>query len=159
MVPLQAKTRPKALLGNQRENMRAKNGVGLFRGREVVAEARHPDHPVHPDLSGDDESAAEEFRLGQARELIRAVIVEDANGEPVPAYLSLRDDRQNDGGGYRKTEEVIESNALVEGLTRTAKTELESWTRRYQMLTGLVEPVAKAAGIETPSTRRKRRAT
>lgn len=153
---LKVTTRQKALLRSELEKIRKRNSDGLLVASEVVDEARHPDSPLHSSFEWDDEKAAEHYRLAQARALIRCVIIEDASGKEAPAYVSLMDDRQNEAGGYRKTEDILDSKEYLAALERTAKVELESWTRRYQVLTGLVTAVAKSAGIESPAIKKRK---
>jgi hypothetical protein len=149
-------SRRKTAIKSELEKIRKKNTEKKLLPDDVVDAAAHPDHPLHGDFNWDDTSAAHEHRLSQARELIRCVILEDdATGKKMPAYVSLMDDRKEKHGGYRSTEEVVNSPAHLAALDRTAKSELQSWTRRYQMLTGLVADVAAAAGIKAPALKRK----
>lgn len=128
------------------------NEEGLLRAEDVVDTARSPDHPLHKYFTWDDSEAAEQWRLTQARHLIRKVLVIGPNGDedaaPVPKYVSLRPDRKRKGGGYRKTSEVLSNKELLAQLEETAKKDLDAVLQRYEMLKGLVAKVRKAAGIE-----------
>ena len=150
-MTLQVVGRQTKMLRGELERIRAKNPEGLLLPQEVLDESRHPDHPLHQNFEWDDSSAAEKYRLDQARALIRCVILENENGDRAPAYISLFDDRQNDGGGYRATEDVLDSEEFLKSLARTAKIELGGWTKRYQVLTSLVNSVAAAADIPSPA--------
>jgi hypothetical protein len=136
----------KALAAIQQENKE-----GLLRAEDVVDTARHPDHPLHRYFDWDDSTAAEQWRLMQARQLIRKVIVVgpvDDGKTQIPKYVSLQSDRKKPGGGYRQTNEVINSKELLSELEETAKRDIDGVLSRYNMLKDLCEKVRKAAGIE-----------
>lgn len=132
--------------------IQAKSEDGLLRAEAVVDTARHPDHPLHKYFTWDDSAAAEQWRMMQARQLIRKVLVTTPNGDDeesqVPKYVSLRSDRNKPGGGYRQTKEVINNAELLKELEETAKKDLEGVLARYNMLETLCEKVRKAAGIK-----------
>jgi hypothetical protein len=132
---------------------------GLLTAESVVGAAADPASPLHLFFEWDDSAAAAEYRLFQARSLIRKVRVTnpaDLNAEPIPKFVSLMDDRQREGGGYRETAQVLANDELIAQLEATAKKELESWVHRHAMLTGLCKAVAEAAGIDMhKKTKRK----
>lgn len=136
------------------DSIKSANRSGLLKTSEVVKAARDPDSPGHRYFTWDDSKAAAKYRLEEAERLIRRVYLVTDDGTKQPAFLSLLPDREKPGGGYRATSEVISSKALREQLKLTATAELRAWTERYQMLTDLVGPVAKAARIELPKRRR-----
>jgi hypothetical protein len=56
----------------------------------VLADASSPDSPLHPEFEWDDEKAGKEYRLDQARQLIRSVIYVYRNEHltlEAPAYI------------------------------------------------------------------------
>lgn len=61
--------------------------------QRVVDEARNEEHPLHGDFEWDDTTAAHEYRLKQARTIIRCIMVTTNNAagnvETVPVYTSL----------------------------------------------------------------------
>lgn len=132
--------------------IQAQDAEGLLKAEAVVDTARHPDHPLHKFFEWEDSTAAEQWRLMQARQLIRKVLVIGPNGDDegatIPKYVSLQKDRNKPGGGYRQTKEVINSKELMEQLEETAKKDLDAVLRRYEMLTKLVSKVRAAAGIK-----------
>lgn len=74
---------------------------------EVVADAANPDSPLHDAFVWDDTKAAHEYRIGQAREMIRHVRVEivlTKRSVVVPFYLSDGDERAD--SGYETIEDV-----------------------------------------------------
>ena len=120
----------------------------MVRAEAVVDAARHPDNPMHRHFEWDDAEAADEYRLMQARQLIRWVKVKSGNDGPVvQKFFSLMNDRKKEGGGYRETATIIKNKKLCAELEATAKKELEGWLRRHAVLTDLCEKVREAAGI------------
>ena len=73
----------------------------------VVADAADPDSPLHDAFVWDDTKAAQEYRLTQARELIRHVRIEvvlTKRSVVVPFYLS--DGNEQAESGYETIEDV-----------------------------------------------------
>ena len=119
---------------------------GLLSAENVVKCAEDPASPLHKAFEWDDNKASHQFRLWQARVLITKFKVKLVGGgeEIIPIRLSLIEDRQEVGGGYRYTEDILESEELTEELMRTAVKEIEAWMKRYSMLKDLVESVGKS---------------
>lgn len=133
------------------EKVRKQNNDGLLLPEEVVSEAQSEDSPLHRAFEWDDTKAGRQYRLMQARALIRHIEVvypDDKSEQAIPKYVSLKSDRRRPGGGYRETGQVLSSKELLKELEDTAKKELESWTQRYKMLNDLCEKVRKAAGLK-----------
>jgi hypothetical protein len=140
------------------EEIQATNPDGLLKAEDVVDKAAHPDHPMHQYFEWDDSEAAVQYRLMQARVLIRKIRVSNVeqDGPPVPKYLSLRSDRAKPGGGYRQTSEVVNNKELLAQLEETAKRDIDGLLARYEMLKDLVARVRRAAGIP-PKDKKKAR--
>src|SRR5580765_2008829 len=83
---------------------------GRLTPQSVVEEARKRSNPLHRHFEWNDKTAAEAYRLDQARTLIRIVQVEDTdNGDkPRRAFVSVNDD----GVSYRGVTEVLSSQSL-----------------------------------------------
>lgn len=117
------------LLAIQRES-----SDGLLHATEIVDWARgNPDSALHRHFVWDDVRAANEYRLDQARALIRMHVVAE-NGEP--QLVSLTFDRAR-GGGYRQLEDVLNSRELSDILLGDALQELERVRRKYARLEAL----------------------
>lgn len=102
----------------------------------VVDAARDPESPLHQYFDWDDTTAAHEYRLSQARNLIASVeIISDTRRESTPVFVSLLVDRKK--GGYREVKEVLSSKALHSELLRTAVEELRAMRQRYDRLVEL----------------------
>lgn len=116
---------------------------GILRPGDVVEYARDQKTALHELFEWDDGKAAEEYRLEQARQVIRCTVhlIEDEQ-PPVRAYVSLQDDRKA-GNSYRSIEEVLASPKLREALLSQALREANSWQKRYERLNEL-KPVFRA---------------
>lgn len=114
---------------------RLKSG-GVIRPVDVVEAARDESSPLHPCFQWDDGEAAHQYRLLQARNLLRVYVnVEPAaNVEPVRAYVSLTSDRVKDGGGYRAMAEVLSDSDLRQQLLNDAFVQFRNMRKKYEHL-------------------------
>lgn len=109
----------------------------------VVDAARSNNHPLHQHFEWDDSVAAEQFRLDQARNIIRVVRVVDDEGKDGTsrAYLSINDKQ---GTAYRSITEIKSSADLQMALLRQADRDLDAFTRRFRELADVCDLVAQA---------------
>ena len=110
----------------------------------VVEAARDPDHVLHPLFEWDNLVAAENFRLDQARALIRSVhVVDDRYSRPPPVFISMVTD---DGRRYVTVKEVqLDVNAQIQ-ILKSAERDLEAWKLRYKLLAELFPAVEEVRG-------------
>jgi hypothetical protein len=134
------------------ERIRLANG-GLLRPADVVEAARPVKSPLHSRFEWDNAKAAHDYRLWQARELIRVVVtVHPSTQKPFRAYVSLEENRITDGGGYLSTISVLSDAEQREQLLAEALRELAELRKRYDCLRELagvfaaIDKVAKKAG-------------
>jgi hypothetical protein len=92
----------------QELQMIEKDNGGLLRPADVVSFAQDDTTALHGQFTWDDEEAGHQFRLVQARGIIRArpTILPQAE-KKTRAYVSLVPDRKKPGGGYRQIESVL----------------------------------------------------
>lgn len=131
--------------------IKANNSEGLLVPSEIVAAATPDKHPLHHYFLWDDTEAANQYRLAQARAIVRKITVigpDEENETMVPKYLSLSKDRNRVGGGYRETKEILNNKELLGQLEETAKKDIDGVLHRYEMLKSLCAKVRKAAGIK-----------
>jgi hypothetical protein len=111
---------------------------GLLRPADVIEAARNPRSPLHTHFEWDDRVAAREYRLWQARQLIRVTVQQidlPASGQaPVRVWVSLSEDRKANGGGYRMVEAVLARSELRKQLLEDALKELEVFQQKYAHL-------------------------
>ncbi len=122
----------------------ANSNGGILLPEKVVEFASNPETALHSRFTWDDTEAARQYRLFQARQVIRLnVIVIDGSKEPVRAYVSLSGDR--DRGGYRRMVDVLSSDDLSGRMLADAIAELKAMKRKYEHLKALV-PIWQALG-------------
>lgn len=114
----------------------------------------NPDCELNKEFNWDDTEAANLYRIGQARNLIRVYVTRlPGIPQPVRGYLSLPSDRTQ-GGGYRPTEDITKIPQRRAELVNQALKECERMKTRYAYLpelepffkevVGLVENTRKA---------------
>ena len=124
------------------EQIRSEHG-GVLRAADVVEYARDPETALHQRFEWNDTKAAEQYRLWQARELIRVVVqTRPANDAATRVYVSLADDRRNDGGGYRTLDEVMRSKTMREALLKQAHADMVRFETTYRQLSELASVIA-----------------
>jgi hypothetical protein len=71
------------------ERIRIENGQQL-RTKDVVVQASAEDSPLHPCFTWDDTAAAHKYRMHEARELIRSIVVlKNETDKPTPVYWNV----------------------------------------------------------------------
>lgn len=124
---------------------------GLLRAVDVVEEARHPASPLHDHFQWDDTVAGHQWRLQQARQLIRVTVEYLPYSEPhyeVRAFVSLTADRVREDGGYRAMVSVLAAPAQRKQLLAEALDELNRLKVKYFQLTeldGVFRAIERAA--------------
>lgn len=122
---------------------------GLLRPSEIVESAREEGSILHGKFQWDDSEAAHQYRLWQARQLLRVTVQYVGSGdEAVSArvFVSLTPDRGEDGGGYRVTTVVMATAKGRNQLLADALKEMESFQKKYadlQELAGVFSAMRK----------------
>jgi hypothetical protein len=120
----------------------AKRNRGMISPDKVVAFAKNKKTALHHSFQWDDRKAGDQYRLWQARQIIRvhvAVIKDDT--KPVRAYVSLQQDRG--AKGYRRTVDVLASDELREMMLDEAKATMQLFANKYRTIKEL-SPVIHA---------------
>ena len=108
---------------------------GVLKAEDVVSFAAKPDTALHSKFTWEDTEAARLWRLLEARNLIAvAVIVSPSTGKSYRAFVSMVDDRQEEGGGYRSLVSVLSNSQLRGRLLEQALADFERWKEKYQDL-------------------------
>lgn len=118
----------------------AKKSGGLLLPEKVVDAARSEVSALHRMFCWDDTEAAHQYRLWQARALIRTTVsyVEAAGDKrPVRVFVSLTPDREEAGGGYRETVAVLADKDMRKQLLEDALDELRIFEKKYAHLSEL----------------------
>ncbi len=118
----------------------AKENGGLLQPESVVEAARPTTSPLHSRFEWDNSVAAQQYRVWQARQLIRVtvdVLVE--TGESFDVFVSLSKDRQRESGGYRVLVDVLSDADMRAQLLKDALDDLEVFREKYRQLKELAE--------------------
>ena len=111
-------------------------GESVTRREIVDYAAEHPESELHKCMEWDDKKAADHYRIQQAGAIITSlhitVIREDKDPEPTEIrYFSMPKLR---GGGYSKTEVIVQDIDQRELLIRKSKYQFEVFRRKYETL-------------------------
>ena len=105
---------------------------GVLKPESVVEHASNPESALHGQFTWDDDKAAQEYRLWQARKLINVCVTVLPNlNKEFRAFVSLGSDRKQKGGGYRWTVDVFSDKDMREELLTQALAELRRIRRQY----------------------------
>lgn len=106
---------------------------GVLKPESVVEEARPKSSPLHKRFTWDNSKAAHEYRLWQARQLIRVVVetIEGVKGRH-EVFVSLSNDRKE--GGYRVMTDVLTDAQMRRQMIDDALRELEWFQNKYSRL-------------------------
>ncbi len=105
-----------------------KHFKGSVTAKELLNIARDEKSFLHKFFDWDDSSAAEKYRLSQARNLIVSIHVEADDLKPIRHYM-----RVNIGSGstYMRQDEIAKSQDLVDQVIVVAHNQLVQWKDRY----------------------------
>lgn len=128
-------------VGEELERIRVKHN-GRLEPEWVVHNAKSPRNPMHDLFEWDDNVAAQNFRVDQARSVIRSVdvVVEEApQMKPMRAFVSVVQERDR---SYTSVQHAMSDDDLRKQLIAQAYTELEAWQKRYAELIELADVFA-----------------
>jgi hypothetical protein len=120
------------VFGDHIESLRIKRG-GTLTAEDVLSDAKRARSPLHDHFEWNDSAAAEQYRLVQAREILRAIVVvyEEAECNPVRAFVTVNADA---GTQFTSIEHAMSESDLRMQVLQRAKRELDDWRRRYSDL-------------------------
>lgn len=132
---------------------------GLIRPADVVEAARDEDSALHEHFQWDDTEAGHQYRLIQARQLIRVYVhvEEKESADPVRAFVSLTTDQRNPGGGYRTIAQVMSNEELRQQMLTDALTRLRNLQQQYRSLTELAKVWDAVEAAEAKASRKSSR--
>lgn len=120
---------------------------GRLTPEELLEESRPKDAPLHDSFEWDDGVAAEMYRVSQAGQIIRCIVVVDESGgskaEPKQAYVSLH----TPGGpkaNYTSMEYAIRHKDTRDIVLGNALRELNTFKRKYRRikeLAGVIDAI------------------
>lgn len=105
---------------------------GLLTPQNVVEEARPEDHPLHSHFEWDDQVAGHEFRIIQARTLIRRVTVTKVTPDDLPLKVRTFHSVAGPAGrSYEPIEEIVEEPITMRILLSQMRRDFAALKRRY----------------------------
>lgn len=108
------------------------NTIGLT-PQNLLDANRAEDAPMHNDFEWNDSVAAEEYRLTQARYMIRMLVfkpeTEEVDATPQRAYFKVSSD-----DGYENLSVIIKNEDMYNALMKQAQKELSAFRNKYKML-------------------------
>lgn len=126
------------LIGQELARIHRESETKLLTAAAVVDAARDEDSPLHEHFEWDDSVAGEQFRIIQARQIIRAIVIDESRtGEAIRQWVSLPSDRKLPGGGYRELPAVLSVDALREEKIVELQKLMDSQLHRYESFLGL----------------------
>lgn len=116
----------------------------MLKPEDVIEFARDPKTALHSRFDWNNTNAAQQWRLFQARQLIRVSIrhIGGAIQTPIRAFVSLKSDRYQDGGGYRSMVTVLNDAERRAEMLRDALADLIAIRRKYNQLQELSQVFA-----------------
>jgi hypothetical protein len=122
------------------EKIRKRN-LGLLRPEDVVQAAKPKSSPLHNRFDWDDGTAAHNWRLEQARHIIRVfvqVLETDKGTAESRVFVALSSDKSS-GGGYRVLTDVLCDDILRKALLQDAYEDMRRFTQKYSALKELAD--------------------
>ncbi len=109
---------------------------GTVRAREIVDAARDESSVLHSLFEWDDTEAAEQWRLYQARHIVRKVYIVLSKHEERKTrfYVSLRSEREKGGGVIRVVTNIMSDDDLRAEYIEDAKADLKAFRDKYETL-------------------------
>jgi len=135
----------------------AKENGGVLQAKAVVDAARRQSSPLHSKFEWDDSLAAEQYRIEQARHLIRVTVqvISTPDGDVIDkVFVSLRADQGVEGGGYRKLSVVLTDADMRQRLLAEALADMEVFREKYSQLKELAEVFSAMKQIRNKARRK-----
>ena len=140
--------------------LRAKNKHGDLVAEEVVAFAEDETTALHSRFEWDDSVAGHNYRLVQARNIIRVVVeYEPHTDQQFRAYVSLESTRTRPGGGYGPTRRILGNEETKSELLDMALKELNRAKEKYATLTELADVFAAIDAATAKAAKKAKKAT
>lgn len=127
---------------------------GELTPKDVVDDARNPNSPLHPFFEWSDSTAAEAYRVEQARGLIRSVVAVYVREEK-PAVRTRAFVHVPEPGAphYRSADHAMSQEKTRKMVLERALRELNAWRKRYKDLTELADIFTAAEQVEMKLTK------
>lgn len=107
---------------------------GTLNAETLVDVSKDENSPMHPEFDWDDTTAAHNWRLHQARNVINAlVMIDDAEPEkePVRVFLKIESVNQNQ---YESTQVLVRTQTGRDAMIEQAERELKAFRAKYEAI-------------------------
>lgn len=122
------------LLKAELERIEKEHG-GMLRPEDVVDAAKDEDSVLHAYFQWDQDEAAYQYQLWQARQLISRVTVELVEGQKTQKYYNVQVVVQKEKvNGYFNVETIMSDEAMYNQVLQRALGELEYWKLKYEKI-------------------------
>lgn len=116
-----------------------RDNMGVITPRHVVDDATSDNSPLHKCFEWDDTKAADNYRLGQARGLIGALIVAQVDDAPVKKETRAFVHIENSGARYEPIQVAMAHGDMRAEVLSRAQHEIKMWRARYSALSEFAE--------------------
>lgn len=122
----------------------------VLTAEKLVKYAQNPNTHVHGFFEWNDTIAGHQYRLHQARNLMRSIVVEreETSAQPIRAYTLVTVDPVEKQTGYMPTQLVVQKPDLLADATRRLKAEVSAAIRSVKELEELAAGKTKPAVVK-----------
>lgn len=120
---------------------------GMLTRALILKDAEEKRSPLHDWFEWDNEKAAYEYRLVQAGELLRGVmVVTEIDGEEVEFrvfdHVKIEMEDEDDAVFFIDAQKIMDDKGMLQQIISRAHKEMTDWINRYQKYSQL-QPIAK----------------
>lgn len=149
-------------VGAGKELTRISKQPGGITAESVVETAEAKDNPLHDFFEWSNTKAARQYRLEQARHLIRSVVIEYEpvkEAGPIRAFIAFETPPESldDDGRYVTVQRILSDAELREQLVEEALREHHRWEDRYKHLKELSDIIVAREKVEAAIRGRKKK--
>lgn len=123
------------------EIMEICDDIGSASPRDILEKARDDETELHKCFTWDDGVAAERYRLVEAGQIVRLLVVkhteDESKPEPKPIVFQRIFYKTTDNEGYKPVVQIMRKKDEYEAMLARAYSELQSFKNKYQMLSEL----------------------
>ena len=113
---------------------------GAISAEYVLDNAKQEESPLHQYFEWNDQEAAEEYRLVQARLIIRSVAVRfDRSEDDIITTRAFVEIKDNEAGPYMSLESVVFDDGMRHQLIEQAQRDILQFERKYETLVEIIE--------------------
>jgi len=110
---------------------------GTVKPKDVVEVAKKIDSPLHDYFDWNNASAADKYRLSQARYLMNHLVIDievEGRIEEQNAFVSLAVEKEDGGKGYLSMDKAMSVSIYREQVLDVALREYDYWEKKYNTL-------------------------